>query len=190
MGLFKRDSKKNSEDNARSAALQAGVLAICDAWEADLFRTRSTWTARSSARIQLSRALAHWLEDEVLHDGGVVAELQTYEDNLALEVGEGVADYDTELADALGVQEDEQGALTKLSRAAVRFAEEIARTDEESVREVLVHRTREERIRRLQARWLMSSTSGLFLEWVGALLMCRTITRRNALLDRLEPVGR
>ncbi|RSH76720.1 uncharacterized protein EHS24_005296 [Apiotrichum porosum] len=127
MGLFKRSKDKERKESEFFTTLETGLRYICDAWEADVFRSRDEWVARADNRGVLTHELAQWMEDEVVGDGGVISELETYEDNLTVEIGETVQDFDPQLHDALDVMDDEQGTILALVRPALDFTDKLCR---------------------------------------------------------------
>lgn len=131
MGLFKKHKERKQAQEAERVPLERGLLSICDAWEADVFRSEKEWRDRAPRRAQLAAELTHWMEEEVVRDGGMISSMDLYADGLTTEIGEGVGDADPELADALKASEDEEGLIQRLTRSALEFTQRLTTAQRE-----------------------------------------------------------
>lgn len=154
MGLFKHRAGRKAAHAAAYAqkepALIEGLQAICDAWEADVWRTRKEWTDRREKRVILARELAHWMQDEVVADGGAISAWDNYVDGLTTEIGEGVVDGDPELYSALIVLENEEQQIQDLARPALEFTDRLCRAEGQGEVDKLVRETRARAERKIE----------------------------------------
>lgn len=154
MGLFKHhahSSSRKAEYSEKHPALQKGIRSICDAWEADVFRSRRTWLDREPKRAQLADSLANWMEEEVIPDHGMISSMDNYADALTTQLGEGLVDGDPELYNVLSSEENEEQAIQDLARPALEFTQNLCNAEGENEVQALLRQTEERAGRKVEA---------------------------------------